>query len=94
MQARKATTKQEDAEDTSESSTNPDEETMQQFEDLFAAIMTATDPADNNRPLHTMFQLKPSKKVRKILTGEVLMNHCFKQIYYINNFFSVISRIL
>lgn len=51
---------------------------MQQFEDLFAAIMTATDPADNNRPLHTMFQLKPSKKVRKILTGEVLMNHCFK----------------
>ncbi|XP_028520527.1 protein polybromo-1 isoform X2 [Apis cerana] len=61
--ARKATTKQEDAEDTSESSTNPDEETMQQFEDLFAAIMTATDPADNNRPLHTMFQLKPSKKL-------------------------------
>lgn len=62
---------------------------MQQFEDLFAAIMTATDPADNNRPLHTMFQLKPSKKVRKILTGEVLMNHCFKQIYYINNFFQL-----
>ncbi|XP_068985674.1 protein polybromo-1 isoform X5 [Bombus flavifrons] len=61
--ARKATTKQEDAEDTSESSTNPDEETMQQFEDLFAAVMTATDPADNNRPLHTMFQLKPSKKL-------------------------------
>nr|XP_034176310.1 LOW QUALITY PROTEIN: protein polybromo-1 [Osmia lignaria] len=61
--ARKATLKQEDAEDTSESSTNPDEETMQQFEDLFAAVMTATDPADNNRPLHTMFQLKPSKKL-------------------------------
>lgn len=63
IQARKVTTKQEDAEDTSESSTNPDEETMQQFEDLFAAVMTATDPTDNNRPLHTMFQLKPSKKV-------------------------------
>ncbi|CAL7944798.1 unnamed protein product [Xylocopa violacea] len=61
--ARKVTIKQEDAEDTSESSTNPDEETMQQFEDLFAAVMTATDPADNNRPLHTMFQLKPSKKL-------------------------------
>ncbi|KAF3422745.1 hypothetical protein E2986_05859 [Frieseomelitta varia] len=61
--ARKVTTKQEDAEDTSESSTNPDEETMQQFEDLFAAVMTATDPTDNNRPLHTMFQLKPSKKL-------------------------------
>ncbi|XP_046833139.1 protein polybromo-1 isoform X2 [Vespa velutina] len=61
--ARKATLKQDDAEDTSESSTNPDEETMQQFEDLFAAVMTATDPTDNNRPLHTMFQLKPSKKL-------------------------------
>ncbi|XP_043487082.1 protein polybromo-1 isoform X7 [Polistes fuscatus] len=61
--ARKATLKQDDAEDTSESSTNPDEETMQQFEDLFAAVMTATDPTDNNRPLHAMFQLKPSKKL-------------------------------
>ncbi|XP_076380788.1 protein polybromo isoform X5 [Megalopta genalis] len=61
--ARKVATKQEDAEDTSESSTNPDEETIQLFEDLFAAVMTATDPADNNRPLHTMFQLKPSKKL-------------------------------
>ena len=36
---------------------------MQLFEDLFAAVMTATDPTDNNRPLHIMFQLKPSKKV-------------------------------
>ncbi|KAK2578508.1 hypothetical protein KPH14_002062 [Odynerus spinipes] len=61
--ARKATLKQDDAEDTSESSTNPDEETMQQFEDLFAAVMTATDPMDNNRPLHIVFQLKPSKKL-------------------------------
>ncbi|XP_076646404.1 protein polybromo isoform X1 [Halictus rubicundus] len=61
--ARKVATKQEDAEDTSESSTNPDEETIQLFEDLFAAVMTATDPTDNNRPLHTMFQLKPSKKL-------------------------------
>ncbi|XP_011690266.1 PREDICTED: protein polybromo-1 isoform X2 [Wasmannia auropunctata] len=61
--ARKVTTRQDDAEDTSESSTNLDEETMQQFEDLFAAVMTATDPTDNNRPLHLMFQLKPSKKL-------------------------------
>ncbi|XP_032671562.1 protein polybromo-1 isoform X2 [Odontomachus brunneus] len=61
--ARKTTTRQDDAEDTSESSTNLDEETMQLFEDLFAAVMTATDPMDNNRPLHTMFQLKPSKKL-------------------------------
>lgn len=40
---------------------------MQLFEDLFAAVMTATDPTDNNRPLHIMFQLKPSKKVRSLL---------------------------
>lgn len=60
------TTRQDDAEDTSESSTNLDEETMQLFEDLFAAVMTATDPTDNNRPLHIMFQLKPSKKVRSL----------------------------
>ena len=31
------------------------------FQELFAAIMTATDPADD-RSLHTMFQLLPSKK--------------------------------
>ena len=59
--------KQEDAEDTSESSTNPDEECSQVYEELFAAVMTATDPADNNRPLHNMFQLKPSKKVHNTL---------------------------
>lgn len=52
--------KQDDqSEDTSESSTNPDEENNQ-YEDLFTAIMTATDP--DNRPLHTEFQLIPSKK--------------------------------
>lgn len=37
---------------------------MQPYEDLFTAVMTATDHSDNNRPLHIMFQLKPSKKVR------------------------------
>ncbi|GLH16320.1 ATP-dependent helicase brm, partial [Gryllus bimaculatus] len=51
--------KQDDAEDNSESSTNPDEE-INQFEDLFTAVMTATD--QDNRPLHTCFQLLPSKK--------------------------------
>lgn len=61
--ARKVTIKQEDAEDTSESSTNPDEESLQQYEDLFTAVMSANDPMDNNRPLHTVFQLKPSKKL-------------------------------
>lgn len=47
------------SEDTSESSTNPDEE-CNQFEDLFTAVMTATDT--DNRPLHTEFQLIPSKR--------------------------------
>lgn len=47
------------SEDTSETSTNPDED-MAQYEDYFTAIMTATDP--ENRPLHTDFQLLPSKK--------------------------------
>lgn len=47
------------AEDTSESSTNPDDD-INQFEDLFTAVMMATDP--DNRPLHTEFQLLPSKK--------------------------------
>ncbi|XP_046750131.1 protein polybromo-1 isoform X6 [Diprion similis] len=61
--ARKVTTRQDDAEDTSESSTNPDEESMQPYEDLFAAVMVATNPQDNNRPLHIPFQLKPSKKL-------------------------------
>ncbi|XP_066590432.1 protein polybromo-1 [Prorops nasuta] len=60
---RKVAVKQDDAEDTSESSTNPDDETMQLFEDLFATVMSATDPTDSMRPLHPMFQLKPSKKL-------------------------------
>lgn len=47
------------SEDTSETSTNPDED-MNQFEDLFTAVMQATD--SENRPLHTDFQLLPSKK--------------------------------
>jgi protein polybromo-1 len=32
------------------------------YEELFASIMTAMDPIDENRALHTMFQLLPSKK--------------------------------
>ena len=55
--------KQEDTEDTSEGSTNPDEESMQPYEDLFTAVMTATDHSDTNRPLHGAFLLKPSKKL-------------------------------
>lgn len=62
--SRKATVKHpDDTEDTSESSTNPDEESMQPYEDLFTTVMTATDPTDNNRVLHSVFQLKPSKKL-------------------------------
>jgi hypothetical protein len=33
------------------------------YEDLFSAVMMATD--QDNRPLHTVFQLLPSKKVRE-----------------------------
>lgn len=38
-------------------------ESYDPFEELFASIMTAVDSLDNNRPLHTMFQLLPSKKL-------------------------------
>ncbi|KAL3278904.1 hypothetical protein HHI36_016424 [Cryptolaemus montrouzieri] len=47
------------SEDTSESSINLDEE-MSIYEELFTAVMTATDA--ENKPLHTVFQLLPSKK--------------------------------
>lgn len=56
-EARKQETDQ--SEDTSETSTNPDED-MNPYEELFTAVMTATDV--DNRPLHTAFQLLPSKK--------------------------------
>ncbi|XP_037956696.1 protein polybromo-1 [Teleopsis dalmanni] len=39
------------------------EEEFNPYEELFAAVMTATDPSMNDRPLHRMFQLLPSKKV-------------------------------
>lgn len=48
----------EHSEDTSESS-NFDED-VNMYEEMFTAIMTATD--NENRPLHTSFQLVPSKK--------------------------------
>uniref|UniRef100_A0A1Y1MVM8 Protein polybromo-1 n=1 Tax=Photinus pyralis TaxID=7054 RepID=A0A1Y1MVM8_PHOPY len=47
------------SEDNSETSTNPDED-MNPYEELFTSVMTATDT--DNRPLHTAFQLLPSKK--------------------------------
>ncbi|KAJ8965410.1 hypothetical protein NQ314_004162 [Rhamnusium bicolor] len=46
-------------EDTNESSFC-DEDDVNPFEDLFTTVMTTTD--DNNKPLHTAFQLLPSKK--------------------------------
>jgi hypothetical protein len=33
-----------------------------QLEELFAAVMTATDPADPGRPLNLVFRLIPSQK--------------------------------
>lgn len=50
-----------DSEENSETSTNPEDE-LNFCEDLFTAVMTATD-GDTNRPLHLVFQLLPSKKV-------------------------------
>ncbi|XP_039291348.1 protein polybromo-1 isoform X3 [Nilaparvata lugens] len=42
---------------------NAGEEELNMCEELFTAVMTATDPNTNdNRPLHTMFQLLPSVK--------------------------------
>lgn len=55
------------AEDTSESSTN-DDEISNPYEDLFTTVMLATDL--DNRPLHTVFQLLPSKKVRRFSITE------------------------
>lgn len=48
--------------ETSECSNKLDEE-FDPYEELFASVMTATDPTMNDRPLHTEFQLLPSKKV-------------------------------
>nr|CAD7452818.1 unnamed protein product [Timema tahoe] len=45
----------------SESSSIALDEDMNQYEELFTAVMMATDP--DNRSLHTVFQLLPSKKV-------------------------------
>lgn len=61
------------AEDTSESSTNPDEE-ANMYEDLFTAVMMATD--QDNRPLHTVFQLLPSKKVREVVNTGIIFWTC------------------
>lgn len=47
-------------EDASESSNTTDDD-INIFEELFTAVMMATDA--DNRPLHTVFQLLPSKKV-------------------------------
>lgn len=49
------------SEDNSETSTNPDED-MNPYEELFTAVMTASDTDNNTRTLHSAFQLLPSKK--------------------------------
>lgn len=48
-----------DNDDASETSSKADDD-IEPYEELFAAVMTATD--DSSRPLHTMFDLLPSKK--------------------------------
>lgn len=48
--------------ETSECSNKLDED-FDPYEELFASVITATDPTMNDRPLHKEFQLLPSKKV-------------------------------
>lgn len=55
---RKSTTIDDDQ--TSENSSESNE--YDPYEELFAAVMTAVDSTDDDRSLHTMFQLLPSKK--------------------------------
>lgn len=50
-----------DGDDASETSSMKAEDDAELYEELFTAVMTACD--DNNRPLHLMFQLLPSKKL-------------------------------
>ena len=42
-----------------------DAELTDALEDLFAAVVAATDPSDANRALHMAFRLLPSKNVSK-----------------------------
>lgn len=49
-----------DNEDASETSSSKADEETEAYEELFGAVMSATD--ENNRSLNTMFQLLPSKK--------------------------------
>lgn len=50
------------AADTDDASEGSKDEDMDMYEELFVAVMTATDPADG-RALHTEFQLLPSKRL-------------------------------
>lgn len=56
---RKSATMNDD--DTSETSSAKADDDMELFEELFTTVMIACD--DNNRPLHIMFQLLPSKRI-------------------------------
>lgn len=49
-----------DNDDLSETSSKATDEDIENYEELFASVMTATD--DNSRPLNLMFQLLPSKR--------------------------------
>lgn len=49
-----------DNDDASETSSKAADDDIENYEELFASVMTATD--DSSRPLNLMFQLLPSKK--------------------------------
>lgn len=59
--ARKSATTNDGDDAASETSSMKADDDVELYEELFTAIMTACD--DNNRPLHLMFQLLPSKKL-------------------------------
>ncbi|CAB0036173.1 unnamed protein product [Trichogramma brassicae] len=60
--SRKTISRHDDADDAIENTINSDED-IQAYEDLFATVMLATDPADSSRTLNVPFLLKPSRKL-------------------------------
>ncbi|XP_023319103.1 protein polybromo-1 isoform X2 [Trichogramma pretiosum] len=60
--SRKTISRHDDADDAIENTINSDED-IQAYEDLYATVMLATDPADSTRTLNVPFLLKPSRKL-------------------------------
>lgn len=52
-----------DIDDSNEDIHKSSEDELDPYEELFTSVMIATDPLDNQRSLHTMFELLPSKRI-------------------------------